>query len=526
MKVILEPQKEVQTRLAEYKTECQSMTRLCEGGWTSVLRQVFVAEKKQSNVMKSKSANELETKSEELREFLRAHLNDMKDFKSKILAKFDALEAKWGVIFGDCVGGGGGSISAGSSSSTIGDDAHSSNESEQDALTGGMEGIGVSSGAVGGESVSSVSGKKEVVARKRRTLVGVQKKAVGDDVVPCLQAVYNTETKEVVCLRWTDYEILIRVCGSDESSGLVKQKRTMDWTALRGNGDELCMIAMDSNNVLYGRIVRNSDGVERVEILDQNTLKKKGLLDTDGIENGRSTSWMVSASGHTVVVAVIDRSTPDWKWTSATVFINKQRQRTVSLDIAADGALPTSSCILANETTLLLYCGHNTNRVAVVSLPPTPTPSDTASGSKSKTTTKAALVKTHRTDKSTPTTSTTSTLKPISVIYIILSEVEDVFSLVWMPSDGVHSQAQLLTGHLWVADIDNGTSRVYELDIKKDVSQSEPQEEITLYSKTNIAPLEYTILLCNLDQTTIFGENCETGELKPCLFHLDYQLAQ
>ena len=211
MKVILEPQKEVQTRLAEYKTECQSMTRLCEGGWTSVLRQVFVAEKKQSNVMKSKSANELETKSEELREFLRAHLNDMKDFKSKILAKFDALEAKWGVIFGDCVGGGGGSISAGSSSSTIGDDAHSSNESEQDALIGGREEIGVSSGAVGGESVSSVSGKKEVVARKRRTLVGVQKKAVGDDVVPCLQAVCNTETKEVVCLRWTDYEILIRV---------------------------------------------------------------------------------------------------------------------------------------------------------------------------------------------------------------------------------------------------------------------------------------------------------------------------
>ena len=49
------------------------------------------------------------------------------------------------------------------------------------------------------------------------------------------------------------------MCGSAESSGLVKQKRTMDWTALRGNGDELCMIAMDSNNVLYGRIVRNSD---------------------------------------------------------------------------------------------------------------------------------------------------------------------------------------------------------------------------------------------------------------------------
>ena len=443
-----------------------------------------------------------------------------------------------GVIFGDCVGGGVGSISAGSISSTLGDGAHSSRETGQDELIGGLEGLAVSSGAVGGDSGgedgSSFSGMREVVARKRRTLVGVERKAVGDDEVVFCQAVYNTETKEVLCIKDVDEENVIRVCGLDETSGVVEIKRTMDWTVLRGDEDKLWMMAMDGNNELYGCMERKSDGVERVEILDQNTLEKKEQLDTDGIDNGINISWMVGASGHSVVVAVLDARESDWKWTSVTVFKNQQRQHTVSLNIALDGGWNISSCVLANETTLLLSCGNNTNRVAVISLPPPP-PSDTS--------------KKTRTDTTIATTSTALTLRPLSVIYIVLSEVKQVYALVWMPSAGVHSQSQLLTGHLWVTDYHNNqegkeqevviasngdiililntnTFRVYELDIKKDVSQPEQPEEITLHSMTDIAPSMNAGVFCKIDETTIFGDCAETGYCKPCLFSLEYQPPQ
>ena len=56
--------------------------------------------------------------------------------------------------------------------------------------------------------------------------------------------------------------------GSDESSSVVKLKRTVDWTALSGNGGELVMIAIDSNNMLYRLILRRFDGVQSMEIKD------------------------------------------------------------------------------------------------------------------------------------------------------------------------------------------------------------------------------------------------------------------
>ena len=522
MKVFLEPQKEVQRRLLEYKAECQSMAKFCEGGCTSILRDVSTADKKQSNVMKSKSANELETKSKELREFLRVHLNEMKEFKSKILMKFDDLEAKLRAIFGDSVGSEGGRISEVSSSSTIEDDAHSSNETED--LIGGLERLVVSRGAVeresGREDVSFVGGKREVVVRKKRTLVGVERKAMGNLDFLLLHAVYNTETKEVLCcLSLAFSENAIRVYGSNESSGLFELKRTMSWTALRGEEDQLWSIAIDSNNVQYGWIVRKSDLVNRVEILDQNTLEKKGQLDTDGIENGRDILWLVAASGQTVVVAVIDGSNSDGKWTSVTVFNNQQRQHTVSLDIAIDRSLLHTSCILANETSLLLYCGNSTNRVAVVSLPPLS--SDSTGGSKSQTKAKPSSQKTSLTDKIKATKSKTLALKPQSVIYIILSEVMVAYSFVWMPSGRIHSPAHLLTGHLWVTEFHSTTSSVYELDIKNHLSQSKTENEITLHSMSNIAPLKETRVLCPVDDTTIFAHY----ENKSFLLHLNYQTA-
>ena len=523
MKVFLEPQIEVQTRLAEYKAECQSMAKLCKGGCTSILRQTSAAEKKQSNVMKSKSANELETKSKELRELLRVHLNDMKEFKSKILMKFDDLEAKLRAILNDSVESEGGRISRGSSSSTIGDDAHSSKETEGQIC--GLEGTVVSRGAVGGESgredVSFVGGKREVVVRKKRTLVGVERKAMRNLDFLLLHAVYNTETKEVLCCLKLEFSVnaigAIAVYGSNESSGLFELKRTVNWYELRGEEDQLWSIAIDSNYVLYGGIRRKSDSVSRVEILDQNTLEKKGQLDTDGIENGRGTLWLVAASGQTVVVTVIDHRKSDSKWTSVTVFKNQQRQHTVSFDIAIDGDVPYISCILANQTSLLLNCGSNTNRVAVVSLPLLS--SDSTGGSKSQTKAKPSSPKTSRADETKARTSTTSALKPQSVICIILSELKDAYSIVWMPSDRIHSSAHLLTGHLWAADGHSRTSRVYELDIKNNLSQSESENEITLHSMSNIAPLEETEVLCRIDDATILA----TDRYKPFLLHLNYQ---
>ena len=520
MKVFLEPQIEVQTRLAEYKAECQDMATLCEGGCTSILTQASTAEKKQSNVMKSKSANELEAKSKELREFLSVHLNDIKEFESTILMKFGDLEAKLRAILNDSVGSESGRICEGSRSSTIGDDANSSSEPEEQGLIGGLERLVVSRGAIGGESgredVPSVGGKRVLVARKKLTLKGVVSKAMGN--FRFSQAVYNTQTKHVICLRLIhDVETVIRKYISNESSGLFEIKRTMFWTALRGEEDQLWSIAIDSNYVLYGVIRRKSDRVSRVEILDQNTLEKKGQLDTDGIKTGRDIGWIVAASGQTLVVAVSDGRNSDRKWTSVTVFKNQQRQHTVSLDIAVDGGVSYASCILANEISLLLSCGIKTNRVAVVSLQPLS--SDSTGGSKSQTKAKPSSPKNSLADKTKARTSTISALKPQSVIYIILPELKGFFSFVWIPSDRIHSPAHLLTGHLWVTEWHSFTSRVYELDIRNNLSQSESENEITLHSMSNIAPLEETKVFCRIDDAKVFAQH----RYKPFLLHLKYQ---
>ena len=202
-----------------------------------------------------------------------------------------------------------------------------------------------------------------------------------------------------------------------------------------------------------------------------------------------------------------------------TVFKNHQRQHTVSLDIAVDGGLPYASCILANETSLLLYCGNNTNRVAVVSLPLLS--SDSKGGSKSQTKAKPSSRKTSRADKTKARTSIKLTVKPQSVIYINLPEVWWVSSLVRMPSDRIHSPAHLLTGHLWVTEWHSITSLVYELDIKNNLSQSETENEITLHSMSNILPLEETEVLCRIDDAKFLAEYRN----KPFLLHLNYQTA-
>ena len=81
---------------------------------------------------------------------------------------------------------------------------------------------------------------------------------------------YNTQTKAVICLRLIpDSECVVRVYVSNESNGLFELKRTMTWTAVKGEEDQLWSIEIDSNNVMYGWIVRKSDLVNRVEILDK-----------------------------------------------------------------------------------------------------------------------------------------------------------------------------------------------------------------------------------------------------------------
>ena len=154
---------------------------------------------------------------------------------------------------------------------------------------------------------------------------------------------------------------------------------------------------------------------------------------------------------------------------------------------------------MVNETTLLLSCGFNTNKVAVVSLPPQSRHNQTSSSS------------------SSPSSSANNTVN-VNVKYVILTGVDGVFSLVWTPSGQPHE------GYLWVGDCMNDNTGVYKVDLEKDLKNVEAGHETQIQKVPNILPPKNKITsLCPTDDSTIFaisGNNYAHG--RPVLLNLDF----
>ena len=100
IKVNLEPQKEIQKRIVENKKDCQKMSGILED-WKAIVRQAQIAKNKQNEVLKASTANQLEQKSDVVRNLIQNHITDVRKFKETILNEFKELERKQRCIFGD-----------------------------------------------------------------------------------------------------------------------------------------------------------------------------------------------------------------------------------------------------------------------------------------------------------------------------------------------------------------------------------------------------------------------------------------
>ena len=302
LKIHLEPQKEVQNRLAKYKSEFQGVAQFLEGELKNVLKQVENAEKKQQDVVRSKSANELESKLKETRNALESHLKNFHQLRSNFLSKTVKLEKSWDDFFGNRV------------------------ENTESSL--------LNNGAPFFQKL--ISSKK-----KKPELVRVTQRLLKDctEIFPVV--VYNSSTKEKFSMARENRDVIV-FCINDTSRE-IEVKRKMNWQSLRGTegGDkhDLNAMEMDGRNTLYGVIQQRSDYMQRLEVLDQNNIAKIGQLDTCGIENGRGFIWIIGAFEDTVALAV--NGLRPSGWISVTVFKNQRRQNTVSLNIFS-GQIRTS----------------------------------------------------------------------------------------------------------------------------------------------------------------------------------------
>ena len=100
MNKYLQPQKLIQTKLEAYKTECNKLNDLLgQNQLTNIVNQVQNAERIQCEILKSRTANEIETKSNELKVTLDAQMNQLKILKSEMLSQFALLETTFESIF-------------------------------------------------------------------------------------------------------------------------------------------------------------------------------------------------------------------------------------------------------------------------------------------------------------------------------------------------------------------------------------------------------------------------------------------
>ena len=493
MNVYLEPQHRIHSRITNYREHCEKLNEFLQE-WQTVVAQIGTVERKQESVLRIKSARAIEVMSIDVRNSLTCRIADVQKFKSKLLEQFSEIERSCEGIFGDAVG----IKDDGSASSAVGGPAQLIAEggigaSASDRRPNGADGwSNVGSGSSeGGISVGvgeNVGGGAVVKGDERmeRVLVGVKETGKLNGKIWCCKAVYNWETREVMCFIWGEGGV-ISVIGVNEANDKLELKRTMEWRKIRGSKDRLFDICMDEvNNTIYG-VVRQIEGdVKRVEELDQCSLKKKESsnteLDTRGLLNGEKIYWFLLSKRDTIALAVVDYSGGfgNRKWDSVAIYRNRVRRvHTLShLNIKLKEGLYWSGCVLVNETTLLLSCGDDTNKVTVVSLPPQSLHNQTSSSS------------------SSPSSSANSTA---NVKYVILTGVDSVFSLVWIPF------GQPLEGYLWVGDYNIEHTRVYKVDLETDLKNVETGHETQLQVHKMSPPEIKLTPLCSTDDSTIFA---------------------
>ena len=502
MNVFLEPQQRIQSRISNYREDCEKLSDFLKE-WQAVVAQIKTVERKREFILRSESTRAIEEISSYVRTSLICQMADIQKTKAKLFDQFGKIERSFEDIFGDAA-----AISEDDRSSSSAVDGRAQLVAEGGIMTSisysspsGADGwgndVGSSSSEGGiGVGVGEIVEKKD--ERKKRVLVGVKETGKMDAKIACFMAVYNWETREVMCF---DLNVM-RVIGVNDANGKLELKKTMEWEEVRGRGDWLSYICMDEvNDTMYGVVTQKEGEVNRVEELDRRSLKKKESsntkLDTRGLPNGKRVDWFLISKRDTIALVVFDYS--GGRWDSVAIYRNiVRRDQTLShLDIKVDGGVFWSSCVLVNETILLLSCGSFTNKVAVVSLPPQSRDNQTSSSS------------------SSPSSSANST---VNVKYVILTGLDRVYYLVWTPSGQPHE------GYLWVGDDKNKNTGLYKVDLEKDLKNVEAGHETQLQQMQNILPPQNNILpVCPTDDSTIFAiSGKDLCEGRPLLLNMDF----
>ncbi|XP_063724853.1 uncharacterized protein LOC134852917 isoform X2 [Symsagittifera roscoffensis] len=512
--VNLEPQKLTLQRLTEYKAEIQKTTQvLASNDWKTIVKQITTAENEQKSVLKSNSAKQLEDKSAAVRKQLLDHKQSLEAFKAKITDQFRELEQKYAIIFGEFILTRDNTVSCSRSQTAFAEGGYSSLDAEN--FASGVDRLVLSAGTSNQESISTSfdesQGEAERINQKekkpgeearKRELIGVKKIADASGIViDASSVVYNSDTEEIITL----FQQSFRVFYHNENNNQIELKREMEWKQMRNDATSVFDIATDIDNNLYVSLYRTSDRKWSVEIVNQNNLKMIKELDTTQLLNGDSSVvWFLCAYEKILIVAVFDRRTEKQKkWCSMTVYFDQVRQYTVPLDIKTYGSgVWSSSSLLVNDTTLILQCGWDSNKLAVISLPSH-----------------------HQEDIKTNTSSNTTTreIQPHSIKYVRLSGLSYIFSLVWIPSSEFGS-SNCLDWYLFATELSRNAT-FFRIGFEKELDQLGKEGETELKKMEEIPPLKNTMVYCRIDNSSVFAlsETTEVYKGNPSILKLEFE---
>ena len=506
IKVNIQPQKEIQTRIVENRKDCQQFAQNLEKSWKAIVGQAQEAVKMQNDVLKATTANQLEQKSSKVRSLIQNHITDVRKFKENILNELEELERQQRGIFGDAVDYDIDRLSICSSSTLDGGDF---SRGESPVSEGSSEGAvgGVNDGQDGPVQVN------EKVASKRgqkRELVRVTQSAIGDEKFgSILRAVYISATKEMIIFTFSGE---ITVFSPSVPNGKFEKKKKMQLK--ESNKEYLSDIALDSNNCLYGVIKNRKRQISRVALLDitdNEMIKDRNeLLDTEGLLNEQRVYCGLCSVGEIVAVVVYDgrkEEPEEWEFSSVTLYRSLIRQQTVLLNIRTNVQCIFTRVAFVNENTLLLNCDWDETKLAVVSLP------------QQQTTANTELRATTSAQSSTSTSNSSHQLRPKSIKYIDLYGVHQLCSLVWLPSEECVSP-ETADGFLFASNV--RYSLVYKMNFEKDMSEVAEGEKKRIDPIEEIGSVYDTVIWCSIDSSTLFAST-KLIEGKPKLLHLEYK---
>ena len=512
--VNLEPQKLTLQRLTEYKDEIQKTSQvLASNDWKTIVKQITTAENEQKSVLKSNSAKQLEDKSAAVRKQLLDHKQSLQAFKAKIMDQFRELEQKYATIFGELFLTRDNMVSCSRSQTAFAEGGYSSLDAENFAC--GVDRLVLSAGTSNQESISTSFDQSQSEAERinqkekkpgeearMRELIGVKKIAeASEKKLEICKAFYNTDTEEIITYTQQTFSVFHH----NENSNQIELKREMEWKQMRDDTISVIDFATDIDNNLYVSLYRTSDSKWSVEIVNQINLKMIKELDTAQLLNGDSSvDWFLCANEKILIVAVFDeRIEKQKKWCSVTVYFNQIRQYTVPLDIKTYGSgVWKNSSLLGNDTTLILGCGRDSNKLAVISLPSH-----------------------HQEDMKTNTSSNTTTreIQPRSIKYVRLSGLSGFFSLVWIPSS-VFGSSNCLDGYLFATDFSRNAT-FFRIDFEKELDQLENEGETELKKMEEIPPLKNTTVFYRIDNSSVFAlsETIRLFEGNPSILKLEFE---